>query len=148
MEESHRDAILGGLRAISTRNQWSLLHNVLTQLNRRLKKPITGRELGALLHAIPDEELNCFGIWVQFFGSGFAPIICINPAFGRANDRDGVGRPCKCQRNQTDDASPFFTSHNYNIGRHESAASSHIVTCSKWQPPSAGHLHSWRRGYD
>lgn len=145
--ETPREKIIEELRTITTSNQWSLLDKVLTKLNKKLPEPITARELGTFLQEIPDKELDRYGIWVHAFGPKYAPIICINPAFGRANDSSGLNRPCKCKITSST-PTHFFSSHNYNVGRHESTSSSHIATCSKWYLPTAGHLHSWRRGYD
>ena len=41
----------------------------------------------------------------------------------------------------------YFLSQDYNAGRHASTQSKHKASCAMWQPPSTGHLHSWRRGF-
>mmetsp|Transcript_10991 Transcript_10991/g.15259 ORF Transcript_10991/g.15259 Transcript_10991/m.15259 type:complete len:229 (-) Transcript_10991:136-822(-) len=41
----------------------------------------------------------------------------------------------------------YFGSHDYNAGRHGQTSSRHHASCAAWEPPSTGHLHSWRRGY-
>ncbi|OLQ04998.1 hypothetical protein AK812_SmicGene11852 [Symbiodinium microadriaticum] len=42
----------------------------------------------------------------------------------------------------------YFNSQAYNAGRHSHEASGHVASCAQWQPPTTGHLHSWRRAFD
>uniref|UniRef100_A0A7S4R141 Uncharacterized protein n=1 Tax=Ditylum brightwellii TaxID=49249 RepID=A0A7S4R141_9STRA len=42
----------------------------------------------------------------------------------------------------------YFNSLDYNAGRHGETTSKHHASCAAWNPPSSGHLHSWRRGYN
>ena len=42
----------------------------------------------------------------------------------------------------------YFGSSDYNAGRHVNTQSIHVANCLCWQPPTTGHLHSWRRGYE
>mmetsp|Transcript_3581 Transcript_3581/g.5268 ORF Transcript_3581/g.5268 Transcript_3581/m.5268 type:complete len:151 (-) Transcript_3581:897-1349(-) len=139
--------LLEELSQISTRNQWSILGTIVVKLTKRLGKQLTTRELANELKAIPKKDLFFKGIWVHSFGSKYAPIICINPAFGRSNRKQGLDRPCSCKL-KSSNAIRYFNSHDYNGGRHHCTASPHIATCSMWRPPSTGHLHSWRRGYE
>mmetsp|Transcript_18944 Transcript_18944/g.19062 ORF Transcript_18944/g.19062 Transcript_18944/m.19062 type:complete len:159 (-) Transcript_18944:105-581(-) len=143
------DEIIEILRSTSTNNQWSLLARVHVKINKKLSKPLTVQQLDIFLQNIPHDELVRKGIWIHSFGSKYMPIICLNPAYGRANDTIGLDRPCTCRvSKQTDnELKRYFHSSDYNAGRHMSTNSSHIATCIEWTPSATGHLHSWRRGY-
>ena len=144
-ETNTTNVIAQELAKINTSNQWSLLPAILTKLNKRLPEPIKSEELETFLKSITEEELKANGIWVQFFGTKYMPIICINPPLGRMNNELGLNRPCKCKSKTQE--TKYFGSFDYNAGRHQSDISAHIPTCILWCPPKAGHLHSWRRGY-
>lgn len=141
------ETVLDALGAVSTSNAWSLLHTGHRKLSERLRKPPGLRQLAALLDAAPPSALRQRGIWVQSFGKKFAPIVCVNRRFARALQEDGEERPCQCKQAESS-SSAYFTSHAYNGGRHACTASKHQASCPRWEPPSTGHLYSWRRGYD
>ena len=87
LSASSDQEIIKLLASISTSNNWSVLDSVLKKINIKLKsasfKTIGARELGQILTTLPEEYLMSFGIFVTSFGLKFAPIVCINPAFGR-----------------------------------------------------------------
>ena len=124
-----------------------MLESVHKKLLKKIKMPLTLRELGTWLLTIPEKDLHFMGIWIQSFGAKYAPIICINPAYGRANETQGMERGCSCKMNTKSGVPKYFASMDYNAGKHANTNSEHIGTCILWQPPSSGHLHSWRRGY-
>eukprot|EP00045_Choanoeca_perplexa_P001223 m.18438 g.18438 ORF g.18438 m.18438 type:complete len:152 (+) comp10807_c0_seq1:290-745(+) len=138
--------LLNEVAAISTSNGWSVLDSVLMKLNRHRQPPLSARTLGTALHTAPAQALLARGIWVHSFGSKYAPIICVNRAFSRTYTRLGADAPCTCKLTDNE-GSKYFSSQAYNAGRHAAPLSSHIASCTRWTPPEAGHLHSWRRGY-
>ena len=44
-----------------------------------------------------------------------------------------------------DNAERYFSSQDYNAGRHATANSIHKFNCLMWRPSTTSHLHSWRR---
>lgn len=57
-------------------------------------------------------------------------------------------KPSSSTQQQHDQNRKFYESHDYNAGRHFSTQSQHKANCLLWSPPTSGHLHSWRRGYE
>eukprot|EP00003_Mantamonas_plastica_P023791 TRINITY_DN4320_c5_g1_i1.p1 TRINITY_DN4320_c5_g1~~TRINITY_DN4320_c5_g1_i1.p1 ORF type:complete len:179 (-),score=62.18 TRINITY_DN4320_c5_g1_i1:79-615(-) len=134
------------LCTIGTSNQWSILTAIHTKLNKKLLNKglsITEEELRECLAAKTSDELKELGIWVEFDN-----IICINAVFGRKRAAEGgLILECSCDGGQERSSSKYFGSHDYNGGRHACTASTHKGACAFWEPPSTGHLHSWRRGF-
>mmetsp|Transcript_28105 Transcript_28105/g.71650 ORF Transcript_28105/g.71650 Transcript_28105/m.71650 type:complete len:163 (-) Transcript_28105:2216-2704(-) len=148
--DSNASAILDSVQTISTSHQWSLLTAVLGKVNRKTGANMKAKQLGDMLVGTPKEELRRRGIWVESFGAKYMPIICVNPGYGRLNkDREGP-LECTCGKGgeKGDSGKRYFGSHDYNAGRHAAPNSTHLASCPLWAPPSAGHLHSWRRGYE
>eukprot|EP01043_Picozoa_sp_COSAG02_P075333 COSAG02_NODE_15486_length_1156_cov_2.068416_1_plen_171_part_00 len=156
------DSELGrALAACGTSNSWSTLEAVATKVSRRAGRKVTPRELDVLMRGVGDATLLAHGIWRTSFGQKFMPIITVNTAFARsAAAADGEQWACTCgatpaaasggavaQKRQKD-SDRFFGSQDYNGGRHASTASVHKGQCLMWRPPTTGHLHSWRRGFD
>ncbi len=153
------DSVLGrALAQVSTSAQWSTMDGVLAKVNRRLppgQPPFSQRDLADLLSQVSEKELREHGIWVVSFGEGLQPIVVVNPAYARAarERRRGDKDECTCPGSAGGEdarsaAGRYFASSDYNAGRHSCARSSHRPNCLRWTPPSAGHLHSWRRGFD
>jgi hypothetical protein len=158
----------------STSAVWSTLDAVSKKASRRLGRHVEPRELDDLMVSVGAAELERHGVWRTSFGKKFMPIVLVNPAFARvlqtAHCQPGAGRACTCgmgglasplssssssssskgnqRRDATDDVKRYYASHDYNAGRHASTASAHKPNCIMWRPPTAGHLHSWRRGFD
>ena len=85
------------------------------------------------------------------------PILLTNPAHRRAWEQALAADPtaqavCSCGVSAAGNAESkmkrYYGSMDYNAGRHQSTQSQHVATCLCWEPPSTGHLHSWRRGYN
>mmetsp|Transcript_18817 Transcript_18817/g.48309 ORF Transcript_18817/g.48309 Transcript_18817/m.48309 type:complete len:144 (+) Transcript_18817:349-780(+) len=133
------------LLGVRTSNQWSLLDAVA----RKMKVPTA--ELHAFLDRMDDDTLRAQGLWKQKVGRCY--ILCANPGYRMAVQGGGVAGRCTCEvavagaGGATKAADRYFGSSDYNAGRHAPNASEHRSTCPLWEPPAAGHLHSWRRGY-
>lgn len=152
-------ALFQALAATRTSNAWSLLSAMVLRVNRRLAPdhpPADLEQLAPVLVSIPGEVLQRRGVWVE--GHGKNAIVCINPAYAQARAAEaahaaaGDGEPagCRCSgsgRGRGNREARYFSSHDYNGGRHAPSASTHLASCVEWRPPSSGHLHSWRRGY-
>ena len=152
---------------INTSKQWTTLSAFVNKVNQKLKQnnpKVTVREAASILLSADQNELKKYGIWVTSFGPKFMPIVITNPAHYRfyqslqsvsdETDRNNIIIECTCsarptiaQKNMEKDRR-FYESQDYNAGRHSTSQSSHVVNCLLWAPPTTGHLHSWRRGYD
>jgi hypothetical protein len=115
---------------------------------------------------VGDAALLTYGIWRTSFGKKFMPIVTVNTAFARsaAAAADREQWTCTCgatpatanagsgdgavARKRQNDSERFFGSQDYNGGRHACTASVHKGQCLMWRPPTSGHLHSWRRGFN
>ena len=151
------DSPLGAcLRTISTRNQWATLPSVVKKINKKLSSQaaVSVSALAVFLASIDPDELNDAGIWVQSFGKKYQPIIITNPAYARSRQqgRHDMAYVCTCPQNQNcrkqGSNGRYFTSMDYNAGRHHVLSSDHLGNCPFWTPPTTSHLHSWRRGFD
>ena len=130
----------------ATSNNWSLLPSVMAKVNRKTGKATRDEEAWAMLTSTGEKELREKGIWV----TALANAICVNPVYARqrAQERSDTPTPivCTCV-DKIERKDSYFSSHSYNGGRHACANSVHKANCALWEPPSASHLHSWRRGY-
>lgn len=75
----------------------------------------------------------------------------VNRGYARKVAQSEEQGSCSCgQQGGSSDSgsSRFFGSQDYNAGRHALKASAHSLGCLRWTPPTTGHLHSWRRGFD
>mmetsp|Transcript_27997 Transcript_27997/g.52516 ORF Transcript_27997/g.52516 Transcript_27997/m.52516 type:complete len:150 (+) Transcript_27997:58-507(+) len=140
------------LASAATSAQWSTLDAVLRKVNSKIGgRPMDARAFDEFLRSVGDQELQAHGVWRHSFGPKYKPILLVNPAYARAVARDPEGG-CSCPRKAPQDQSAavdnYFNSQNYNAGRHALEASGHIPSCALWRPPTTGHLHSWRRGFD
>ncbi|CAM9148884.1 unnamed protein product [Scytosiphon promiscuus] len=140
------------LRDVNTSNQWSTLTGVLTKLNRKLpaRQQVDARTLARLLASTPAAELARNGVWTTSFGAKYMPIVIVNRSYARKVAGGEEQGCCSCGKGDQGGArsSRFFGSQDYNAGRHALEASGHSLSCLCWTPPSTGHLHSWRRGFD
>ena len=141
------------LCTVSTSCQWATLHSIVTKINKKLRAEdrVDERQLATLL-ASRGEELNGAGVWVHWFGKGFYPIVITNLACARARRAQDTSDTyvCTCRSGETAEkaAGCFFRSTDYQAGRHALQTSGHLPNCACWTPPSTGHLHSWRKGYE
>lgn len=147
-----RDCVLGrALCAISTSNQWSLPQAVVTKLNKVLPRDqrCQAEDLCSFLQAFEQEHLAVHGVFL----AGVSPwlIICVNPVYRRARQQEhesNSSSTCTCPGlSEGNNTARYFTSQDYNAGRHGYEACRHRAFCIDWRPPTAGHLHSWRRGF-
>ncbi|CAN0028309.1 unnamed protein product [Ectocarpus sp. 12 AP-2014] len=140
------------LREVNTSNQWSTLTGVLTKVNKRLpaEQQVDARTLAGLLTSEPAAELARNGVWTTSFGAKYMPIVVVNRAYARKVAQGGEQGRCSCGEGgrSGSGSSRFFGSQDYNAGRHALEASAHNAGCLCWTPPTTGHLHSWRRGFD
>lgn len=145
------DCDLGrALAACPTSANWSTLESVATKVSKKLGRPVKPRELENLMVAVGDEELRLHGIWRQSFGAKYMPIVVVNRAYAQAVRAAGDKPCCTCGAVAKDAGKAnerYFGSHDYNAGRHVCTASAHKPNCPMWCPPTSGHLHSWRRGF-
>ena len=139
-----------------------MLTGVLTKMNKKLdaeNRISDPQRLVSFLKSVGDKDLNANGVWWTSFGSQYEPIMCVNPAFGRARaleraaSTEGTAR-CTCGggggaagAKEAAVNHKYYESHDYNAGRHAPTTSTHVATCVQWQPPTTSHLHSWRRGF-
>lgn len=142
------------LREVNTSSQWSTLTGVLGKVNRKLpaNQQVDARTLTALLVSEPAESLARHGVWITQFGDKYMPIVLVNRPYARKVAL-GADEGCSCGFGGGDGAvnrrnTRFFGSQDYNAGRHALEASGHRRDCLCWTPPTTGHLHSWRRGFD
>ena len=151
--------IFNALLKVNTSSQWSTLDSVLIKLNKFLKtKKIDARTLGKILFSIERDKLNKNGIWITSFGKDYMPIILTNRAYARARSVCGGSHDvCTCGVENHENSAvvstnkkmnKYFKSMDYNAGRHATDNSIHKANCLCWTPPSSGHLHSWRRGWN
>lgn len=156
------DSELGrAVASIRTSNQWTVLSGIVNKVNKKLGRVhsvssssplssagVTAKELAAFLHGLDAAELSAHGVWIDGFGQ--ETIVCVNPAFGRAMAA-GAAKQCSCGATTAEHAEAstqrYFRSQDYNAGRHAVARSVHQPSCLLWTPPTASHLHSWRRNY-
>ncbi|CAM9983670.1 unnamed protein product [Ectocarpus sp. 12 AP-2014] len=140
------------LREVNTSKQWSTLTGVLTKVNKRLpaEQQVDARTFARLLTSVPAAELARNGVWTTTFGAKYMPIVIINRAYAWRVAQGGEQGRCSCGEGgrSGSGSSRFFGSQDYNAGRHALEASAHNAGCLCWTPPTAGHLHSWRRGFD
>ncbi|CAM9122719.1 unnamed protein product [Pylaiella littoralis] len=144
-------AVGQALRNVNTSNQWSTLTGVLTKVNKKLpaRQQLDARTLAELLSSEPSAELARNGIWTTSFGANYMPIVVVNRSYARKIAEGGEQGHCSCGHGDGGaGSSRFFGSQDYNAGRHALEASGHKVSCLCWTPPTTGHLHSWRRGFD
>ena len=93
------------------------------------------------------------GVFYSSFGDKYMPIVLVNRAY--ANTMRALGNDpieCRCRIGSKSPTNRirverYYGSHDYNAGRHATANSPHMAYCPMWEPPSSGHLHSWRRGF-
>ena len=141
-------------------------------------KKLSPKATVKVLKTFTAAQLRQFGIWITYFGKKYMPIVLVNPSFRRAlldsansntttastttTSSAGTAPTCSCgvvqpkgkgdgkqnNRGTTAATQRFFGSHDYNAGRHCPTNSAHRPTCLCWAPPTTGHLHSWRRGYE
>ena len=152
----------------STSVSWSMLDAVVNKMNKNRKTHSTifsPREIDTILISAGTEKLREFGIFRKSFGPTYLPIVLTNPAFasalakaktsgfGEISCNCGIETPenrnlksCRESRLRADNQ--FSDSKAYNAGKHSSKLSPHKINCCKWSPPGAGHLHSWRRGFE
>ncbi len=151
------------LRDVNTSNQWSTLAGVLGKVNKKLppQHRVDARTLAGLLASEPAAELSRNGVWTTSFGARYMPIVAINRQYARKVAEGGKEGRCSCGHggggsgggggtsgSRSSSSSRFFGSGDYNAGRHALEASAHGLSCLCWTPPTTGHLHSWRRGFD
>lgn len=136
------------LAAASTSNSWSTLEAVAAKAGKRLGRKVTPGELDALMKAAGDDDLRQCGVWRTGFGAKYMPIVLVNPAYGRARAA-AAEEACSCgtKLKKVGSKQRYFSSHDYNAGRHSVTTSAHKANCVMWTPPDAGHLHSWRRKF-
>lgn len=152
------------------------LHKLQRRLHPN-EVPFTPRAVSAILSSTSKSELLRHGIWVTFFGAKYMPIVLTNQGYAQQwselsarHDNLETGKlPCTCRFGKALAASKgagnnkdcvtsgmrkqrevarYFGSHDYNAGRHCATTSEHHSNCLCWHPPTSGHLHSWRRGYE
>ena len=123
------------------------------QVSKKIGKAVTARQLDDLMLELGPEVLRCRGIWRTSFHPNSMPIVIVNRSYyarslrGNGEIREEILR-CNCRSVEGGESkSRYFTSQAYNAGRHASCQSEHKASCQLWTPPSAGHLHSWRRGF-
>ena len=121
------------------------------------KKPLDVESVCKCFDSLGDDFLHSRGIWRVGYRTN--TIVCINSVFARAraaernssggNGVSSISTPsCTCM-NRIEREDKYFSSHDYNGGRHACTASTHKANCALWTPPLTGHLHSWRgRRYD
>ena len=152
----------------STSVSWSMLDAVVNKMNKKQKTHSTKfspREIDTILIRAGTEKLRKLGIFRTSFGPTYLPIVLTNPAFAAALAKAKTSRlgdiSCDCGIDTPDDPSStsfrksksrgenqFSDSKAYNAGKHNSKLSPHKINCPKWSTPGAGHLHSWRRGFE
>lgn len=149
-----------GLCSVTTGNSWSMADSVAKKLSRKLPTgaaPVDARGLASFLRSVGDEQLRQHGIWWHSFSDKHIPIVLTNPAYARARrkeleERGVASTACSCSGapggKPASTEARYFGSHDYNAGRHAPTQSKHKATCAAWSPPTSGHLHSWRRGFD
>lgn len=149
------------LAACGTSNSWSTLEAVAAKVSRRTGRRVTPRELDELMLRVGDAALLAHGVWRTSFGKKYMPIVCVNTAFARSAAAaagnqwtctcgaagTGASGGCALAQNHKKQTERYFGSQDYNAGRHACTASVHKGQCLMWQPPTSGHLHSWRRGF-
>ena len=123
-------------------------------MSKKVGREVGPRELDDFMIQIGDEGLKKIGVWRTSFGKKYMPIVVVNPSHKRALEAAGDG-PVQCictngkgQSTKERDTNRYYNSMDYDAGKHAVDRSSHVATCGLWVPPSAGHLHSWRRGFD
>ena len=157
------DDLVQAAAKVSTSNQWTTLPGFIAKLNKKLppSQHVQPKQLASELLAVPADTLAQQGIWLTSFGAKYMPIILTNPAYARAwrtalqKDVEATAE-CTCGAHASNGSeaveaqvsSRYFGSQDYNAGRHAPTNSTHKANCLLWTPPSTGHLHSWRRGYD
>jgi len=114
-----------------------------SQVQRMTGGRVSARQIDEFMVIIGDDELKRHGIWRFSLGSSSVSIVLINPAFGSAVSK----READCSCVNIEQGDRYFSSDEYFAGRHKSAASKNKPNCSRWEPPSTGHLHSWRRQF-
>ena len=128
---------------------------VSLKVSKKAGKDVSPRELEDLMIELGPEALRCRGIWRKSFDSKFMPIVIVNRSYyartGNSETEVNSGK-CICSlkgevESKNSSVSRYFTSQDYNSGRHSSTQSEHKASCPLWIPPSTGHLHSWRRGF-
>jgi len=159
---SMRSSLGRALAQVKTNVQWSMLPSIVAKVNARLDpaEHTTARGLAIFLSRVEDAELARNGVWVHWFDPKHMPIVLTNPAFARVCraelgdsqpkvlfTADSGARACTCGAIQPAN-SDYFTSTDYNAGRHSMEKSSHRINCIAWTPPTTGHLHSWRRSFE
>ena len=152
----------------STSVSWSMLDAVVNKMNKKQKTHSTKfspREIDTILIRAGTEKLRKLGIFRTSFGPTYLPIVLTNPAFAAALAKAKTSRlgdiSCDCGIETPENRSStsfresklrsdnqFCDSKAYNAGKHSSKLSPHKINCPKWSPPGAGHLHSWRRGFE
>ena len=157
------DKFLAALSRVHTSKQWATLPSVVAKVNKLIlprNQSLSVRAAAEMLLSIPSERLRRHGVWVHSFGPNCMPIVCCNPGVGRqwnngeaasaARTGDTCFHPtCSCgATNPGSSTENFFGSANYNAGKHALQKSAHRPNCMCWTPPTNGHLHSWRRGYE
>lgn len=149
------DGELGhALAASGTSNAWSTLEAVAVKVSKRVGRTVSPRELDDLMVHAGDKALLSRGVWRTSFGAKYMPIILVNPAFGRTAVAASEAEPmCSCGAGTGDhvrddrDQKRYFSSQDYNAGRHAVTTSKHKASCLMWRPPSTSHMHSWRRRF-
>ena len=161
------------MAAVRTSKQWAAFPSFVVKLNKSLptEERVSAKAAATLLKRAGAAQLRSRGIWVTFFGAKFMPIVLTNQGFAKAWQAaaaqgivgpETTKPPCTCTaraaaaaaaeaggRTRAEKATKrFYSSHDYNAGRHRSTASVHHLNCVSWTPPTSGHLHSWRRGYE
>ena len=160
--------VLQAFSNTSTSVSWSMLDAVVNKMNKTQNnrpKKFSPREIDTILISAGTEKLRELGIFRTSFGTNYLPIVLTNPAFAAALAKartNGSGEiSCDCgietpenrnlksfRESKLRDENQFSDSKAYNAGKHSSKLSPHKINCPKWSPPGAGHLHSWRRGFE
>lgn len=156
--------MIEAVSGVSTNVQWSTLGAVAKKMYTRQSESCTPEKVRALARQLrhqPVDVLALNGVWLHDFGEQYQPIVITNAAYRRARaqlpptgDGGGTPVPCTCGANTAAGGgglgaeARYFTSMDYNAGKHALHNSGHKANCPQWSPPTSSHLHSWRRGYE
>ena len=128
-------------------------YHSLKKVSKKIGREVGARQLDDLMLELGPEVLRCQGIWRTSFDPNSMPIVIVNRSYyarrrGSGERIEEIGK-CRCISSVEEGSrsSRYFTSQAYNGGRHASSQSEHKPSCHLWEPPSAGHLHSWRRRF-
>lgn len=151
-----KEDAFAALCTVNTSCQWATLSSIVSKMNKKLtaEDRVNEQSLASFLANVNQEELNDAGVWVHWFGNGFLPILVTNSACARARRKkrvkDKTTLVCSCKPDGKVEKAEwrFFGSTDYHAGRHALKASGHLRNCACWTPPSTGHMHSWRKGFD